>query len=277
MLQGIAGSVFDRVSEWHFSADEVELQPVEALPALDHPAALRATLRQLCEGLQVEGMREDEDGYRYLGWDSGESSAELGEADLAEVRFQGWVWTADMLRAHGTSMPELRQRGMRPVTCIADASFVMEDLGILTDELLTAAVEVGPQLRRLAVRSLAVQSEQHAGAPWPWEGVHMRTADITQLLRLPDPSGEGAPRDVWCSQLDIPSNVGEVSMSRCHETDVRQLCCAYTAVLCMWHPLSFHFNSYRHVAWTFCPSAGGGTAGTAAARAMGPTRGHWCQ
>ncbi len=209
-MQGMDAAVFGRLSEWRFNTHQVNLRSAD-MPAAEHPAALRATLRQLCEGLQVEGMRMHGNGDRYMGGDSGDTHTQVPEALKAGLRFPEWVWTADMLRMYARALPDLEQRGMQPFLCTIISAYGRDSLGPLTDELRTAAIELAPQLRVPAVTSLALQSDQHAGVAWPWNGVHVRTMDITHLLRLPDPSGAGAPRKVWCAQLDVPSAVDEVS------------------------------------------------------------------
>lgn len=41
----------------------------------------------------------------------------------------------------------------------------------LTDELLTAILHMGPRIRSLAWRELALQSDHSADAVWPWDEV----------------------------------------------------------------------------------------------------------
>ncbi len=56
----------------------------------------------------------------------------------------------------------------------------------LTDALLGAVLRMGPYMRRLSVPSLALQSDQHANTPWPWEELSVGALDLAQFGRLPD-------------------------------------------------------------------------------------------
>ncbi len=55
------------------------------------------------------------------------------------------------------------------------------------------------------MQRLSLQTDQHANAPWPWEELIVHNCDINQLLRLPDPSGPGAPRLVVCDEVFLDS------------------------------------------------------------------------
>ncbi len=58
--------------------------------------------------------------------------------------------------------------------------------GALTDQLLTAAVQLGRQLDRpLAVKSIELQSDQHAGVAWPWEELWVHDVKVRALVILP--------------------------------------------------------------------------------------------
>ncbi len=75
----------------------------------------------------------------------------------------------------------------------------------LTDELLGLVQQMGPRMRRLSVHSLALQSDQHANTPWPWDELGLGGVDLAHIARLPNPSGEGAPHMVTEVQVVLVS------------------------------------------------------------------------
>ncbi len=121
------------------------------------------------------------------------------------MHLPGWVWSADMLRAYPQSVPELRAHRM---VFVKDALRVQR----LTNELLGAAIEAAPQLRRLSAGSLVLQSDEPAGVAWPWAELAVGKFGMAQLLRLPNPAGQGAPRRVSCAQINVTSDVLQVRL-----------------------------------------------------------------
>lgn len=75
---------------------------------------------------------------------------------------------------------------------------------------MQVCVELAPSMRRLAVRSLALQSDQCANTLWPWEQLTVETLDMAQVLRLPKPSSEGVICVVEFSRLEVGAGVQQV-------------------------------------------------------------------
>lgn len=80
----------------------------------------------------------------------------------------------------------------------------------LTDELLGVVLAMGPHMKHLEVKGLALQSDTHGSTHWPWERLNVHTLDVSQLCRLPNPAGPGAPRVLACSSLIIYSGILQV-------------------------------------------------------------------
>ncbi len=192
-MQGLSPATLRRLSEWLFTANVVRVQPAPGLPAADRPAALRNTLRQLCGGLRVARDPEDE---------LPEGSTEAAKVHL---RFPGWGGDVENLKAYLHCFPTYTEIGLRPIPETRHARIKR-----LTDEVLVVSLLAAPQLRRLSARRLALQSDLHAGAVWPWELLNAYAFDVAQLLRLPLPGGEGAPRKVTCQFLCLPSDMFQV-------------------------------------------------------------------
>lgn len=216
-VQGIKPALVRRLPEFLFNAKTLSICPTPDLPAADRPAALGATLAQVCERLQVEGPRRraarhrdmvmERDMGEYLvaqpGAD-GPAGAGWAQGQVDLWLSSNWVWTADTVRAYAQYVPALQQKGMQTP---------LPDIKQLTDELLAAYRDAGPQLRTMSVSSVKLQSAQPAGAAWPWDAVTVWKADLTQLVRLGQSAGEGAPRKLECSRLHMTSSVFEVSQS----------------------------------------------------------------
>ncbi len=111
------------------------------------------------------------------------------------VAISGWALTRDAARAVADTMPTLPDISIE--WCASEA---------LTDQQLRRLLRTVPQLRRLSVPSLNLQSDQHANTPWPWEELAVSECDAAMLLRLPNPGGEGAPRVVRCESITLDAN-----------------------------------------------------------------------
>lgn len=188
--QGISAGFCDRLGEWKFDAHAVHLHPAAILPVADQPAALRAALGQLCVGLQVVRRRDYyEARHTSLAWD------ELPSIGAVEDE---WTRPLDEWQAH-TPLLDVSEWAATPDMVRTCAPYIhqfdepeLPKVDQLTDELLSAALDVAPQLRTLTAGALTLQSDQHASAAWPWDKVSVRTVDVTQLLRLPHPGVGGA-------------------------------------------------------------------------------------
>ncbi len=117
------------------------------IPAADQSAAMRVTFRQLADM----------------------------QAPVGTVWLQGWQWSAvaDTVAECLRALPDLHTGWDTP--------------GPLIDELLRAAMHMGPHMRSVRAERLALQSD-HSAVLWPWSELGLRQADAGQLLRLPSPS-----------------------------------------------------------------------------------------
>ncbi len=144
-------SISERLSDWALGElDVVVVAGHSLLPKHDHAQAIRNTLRQLQDLKTPEAIIE------LLDWDCTEDT-------VRAITIEG---------AHLTDMS---------VRLSIDES--------LTGSLLTLLLQSGQGISRLVVRSLDLQSDQHANTPWPWQELIIKSsADMVQLLRLPDPA-----------------------------------------------------------------------------------------
>ncbi len=83
-----------------------------------------------------------------------------------------------------------------------------------TDELLSAVLRMGSRLALVA--TLGLQSDQHAGEPWPWGRLRVAgNAHVGMLVRLP--CGGPASPFIHCEWIEITCPLQEVSQGTCYE------------------------------------------------------------
>ncbi len=97
------------------------------------------------------------------------------QAPGATVQLQRWSWHPSTLATLAAGLPALPH-----------LSFALNLHKPLTDELLMAVVATN--VHSLSVRSLSLQSDEHANTPWPWKQLTVETVDMAQLLKLPSPA-----------------------------------------------------------------------------------------
>ncbi len=233
------------------------MRPADSLPAAHHPAALRKALTQLCEGLQwIEQPFIPPEGWDGSEPDMGDEVKELLATDRYGVFgsygdpslvLPGWAWSPGMLRQLAQMQHALAERGIRP-TDPGDLWDTTVQLATVTDALLGAAIEAGPLLRALRATALALHSDEHASAAWPWEEVWVSSIDMPQLLRMPQPGGAGSPRRGRCAALNIPSDLSQVRSCEivlCYFVISMALPCTYlytqlTRLINRSYPLKLH-------------------------------------
>ncbi len=186
---------------------KLTVQPFQ-LAAADHPAAFQATVQQLGEVLQVRPVFSDSRDEVYWGQQCRDAGG--WEWSPVDVCFSGWVWDAGMLRAYPQAVVALDAKRLE-VFCSSAVRVTQ-----LNDDVLSAAIAAATQLPQLWASSLALQSDQHAGAAWPWDELRIDTVEVSQLLRLPNPAGEGAPRKLVCGDLHIGTDTAKVRPHACH-------------------------------------------------------------
>lgn len=161
-MQGLYKCVSDRLPEFDFTLTQLRLVPMTHIATDDHPLALRRALRQL-------GQLRAPAGYRLL--------------------MDGLSWSPDMAE---------------DVSCFA----VMQprvtyriDVGVLTDSQLAAILQITPSVDMLTVALLNLQSDQPAGAAWPWRQLLLTYTPpcLSGLLRLPSPAAASSPA-IYTSQ-----------------------------------------------------------------------------
>ncbi len=180
---------------------DIVIRPATTLLPEQQPAALRAAIRQLCELPHRVKPRQFRPWVPFWGQElEGKGKAVYYPVT---VRTPGWAWTADMLLAYPQYVEAVRDKDMG---LGSQALHVPQ----LTDELLAAALGAAPHVSRLSAVSLALQSDEHAGAAWPWYSFAVTTADVAQLLKLPDPARQDGPRKVSCEQIIITGDVPQV-------------------------------------------------------------------
>ncbi len=96
---------------------------------------------------------------------------------------------------------------------LGELNFCIELGEPLTDELLGVVLGMGTRVQNLTCPSLALQSDQHANTPWPWDELTCTTFDVGQVCRLPDPAGTQGGRAVWVEELVIGPEVDQVSFA----------------------------------------------------------------
>ncbi len=161
LLQEREPELCARFPDIEFKIDALCLDASDDLPPARHPAALSNALRQL------EGSR-------------------VSKCKPVQLRLHRWQWDTATLRALVTTVPVLAELGIHTNGRL-DTDITDEQLGVL----ISAEVGVLP---RPTVYGLALQSDAHAGAAWPWDQLTVYRLCVLQLLRLPWPGGEGAPR-----------------------------------------------------------------------------------
>ncbi len=182
-IQDPPPAILARLPGWYVCAKRLKMRPVAALPAADHPAALRATLRQLYEGLRDWQPQCDASGRCSLPQDGVWSYVRDWDISAPGLALSDWSWTPDMLAGLAKVVPVLREKGVR----VCPDTLTIEQL---TDELLSAAVAAAPQLRYLSVGSLALQSDQHSRVSWPWEQVRVGASPALLAQRLMHKRGQ---------------------------------------------------------------------------------------
>ncbi len=86
----------------------------------------------------------------------------------------------------------------------------------LTDETMTALLLMGRQVRKLTVDKLALESDQHANTPWPWEEFVIRTCNVAHFARLPDPRGGRGKREIRFEYMHIRGDISVVRWQFIH-------------------------------------------------------------
>ncbi len=163
-----------------FARLSLEVERVELycndMPLADQPAAMRALLRQLADM----------------------------QAPNATVWLEGWDWSvvADTVAECLPALPHLRVG--------------VDDEGALTDELLLAAMRMGPHMRSVKAQVLDLQSD-YSSTAWPWLELDVQCAQLAQLLKLPAPAPVAKLKvdDVSLCSWDT---VSEVSLRTCVHT-----------------------------------------------------------
>ncbi len=64
----------------------------------------------------------------------------------------------------------------------------------------------------LEVDDLWLPSTQHANTPWPWKRLTIAEFQLSLLVKLPWPGGEGAPRKVVWDKIRIDKHVEQVGV-----------------------------------------------------------------
>ncbi len=214
--QGLSAASIERLTEWTFVLKEVSVLHGN-LPTADHPAALRAALGQLHDGLRV--VKRGHDSSRGPGEGQGGSGAGVVAADnQCTVRLCDWPWTPELLRTVAPYYVAYAEKQLK---------LRLTEIPTLTDELLSAAIEVAPLMPVLRAEKIALQSDQHAAAAWPWDTLGIEVADALQLLMLPAPSGPGALRSLVLQQLTIPSVIPQVRYTTAHSWSSLCLCTGF--------------------------------------------------
>lgn len=171
-VQGLRTEVMERVAHLSFQDATIIIHGHDSL----NTAALITTLGQL-EQLHTTGR--------------------------TIVDFVDWQWDAESLRALIASLPDLQHLTI---------SAAVEIAGPLTDELLGVVLQLGSRVRSLSVPSLALQSDQHISAVWPWHSLTVDSLDVSQLALLPCPKGGGhTGRIVKCEDVRLDDTVTKVS------------------------------------------------------------------
>ncbi len=156
-LQGLLGTLMQRLHEFDFQLSTLQLKPLQMLPPCQQPSALRAALQHLSQ-MQV--------------------------AADTELRLSGLHWDAAAAEAVAAAAPLLPQYRL------------CTQVGQLTDGLLGTILRMGTSLKELTVDKVVLQSDQHADVQWPWEllrvGRGMVDTDMSVFLRLPAPATDTA-------------------------------------------------------------------------------------
>ncbi len=152
-LQGLNAGFLSRLPDWRIACGELVLRAAPGMPAEQHNTALINALRQLCDG-------------EWVASDGG-----------PVMSLESWPWTPDMLKHYTQAMPALRERGLAEHTLRLDTA--------LTDELLSACVEVGACTASLA-RSLCHISKSVRELPHTWTALLLAlTLCEHSAVRLP--------------------------------------------------------------------------------------------
>ncbi len=176
VLQGLARRAAARYHDVSVSVEHIDICMEAALD--DQAAALRNTMHQL--------------------------SSLVGETSKGNCMLKEWGLTVGVVSVLADTMPTLPDRGFGWRVTNHH----------LTDQQLSMLLGLEPQLRRLSVGGLSLQSDQHANAPWPWEELTVWECDAAMLLKLPSPAGAGAPRVLRCAGITFNATaVTEVSRS----------------------------------------------------------------
>ncbi len=187
VLQGMPAAVCQRLPSFRFTSQTVKVKPEESpshyptrvnTDNLNHTTALQNTLRQLGDSLQA--------------------------TNRPVLYFSGWQWQQDsVVQTLAAAIPTLPQ-----------FRFGIGTGEALTDGLLDAVIAMGPQLCRVSVGSLSLQSDAHANTPWPWEELSVSTLDLGQVSRLPQTTVScGRPaRKVEVRSLHLSSDITQVGV-----------------------------------------------------------------
>ncbi len=181
-MQGMDADLLDHIAGWRIQCKRVRMDLDGSMPAADRHAAFNAMLQQLGELLQP-GVP-------------------------AELQAGCWQWTAELSDAFtaaaaasssggggGSGGHGGTQHRLLPPTRL---------LQPLTDALLGMVLATGAHMPSLSVPSLALQSDQHAAAAWPWHELSVETVDVADLRKLPGNSWPSTRR-IRCRVLVLSS------------------------------------------------------------------------
>ncbi len=182
-LQGLEPEFVARLSEFSLAIPCLRVQPSDYMEETDFPTALRNTLRQLGE---LHLIQTD--------------TSSIHEVQCS-VQLAGWApWSQQCAQAVADTLPACEQHSVGVHTHDA-----------LTDEELGVVLAMGPHMRHLAVKSVALQSDSHADTPWPWDELWVdKEVTASQLCKLPNPAGSGAARVLSCDSLIMDSDTVQV-------------------------------------------------------------------
>ncbi len=104
----------------------------------------------------------------------------LGKGSVCEsqahIKGYNWQWSDAAVQAAVQGIPQLPH-----------LTFAFNCNGALTDALLGAALQLGGCMRQLYADRVSLQSDEHAGAVWPWEKVYMDSLRVSELYKMPMP------------------------------------------------------------------------------------------
>ncbi len=247
-LQGLSANVVERLSECHLNCKRLTVHVAQGVEDSEEPAALRATLTQLCDGLHTTGdVTLCLSGWE---WDARllqryvQAMPALAERGVVRHHFRRWGPLTDellgiVLEVRDKRTHALLQKVRAPVRASRIGYPFVQHTALLPDSWLTRAhthahtrarerersstfvfmahAQASAQITGLCVSSLALQSDTHANTPWPWDELSISSFDITDLCKLPDPAGERVPREVSCREVILSERMLQVRVPSHHQ------------------------------------------------------------